>query len=181
AVIVAHGILIAIRAVSEKKRFLADGIMLAVLIGFLVSLMNFWRIYTTDYRRDFSFAWQYGYREAADYLKKRTDIYEKVVFTKKYGEPHEFMLFYLKYPPEKYHEESDKRTDFHADWYWVDGFGKFEFVNDWDMPLKTKNLLTEGKRTLVFTSPNNYTAGGVKLGTINFLNETPAFDIVEYK
>ena len=30
-------------------------------------------------------------------------------------------------------------TDFHADWYWVNAFDKFVFVNDWEVKIISLN------------------------------------------
>jgi hypothetical protein len=121
-------------------------------------------------------AWQYGYEQAINYIKPLYSNYNQIIITKKYGEPHEFVLFYWPWLPSKYLSDPNKKWDFHADWYWVDAFDKFKFVNDWDI----KTLIIS-KNTLLITGPNNYPPSDAKIiHTVNFLDNTPAFDIISY-
>lgn len=50
--------------------------------------------------------WLYGYKEAVEFIKDKTDKYEEIVFTSKYGQPYIFYLFYSQYPPEKYQKQA---------------------------------------------------------------------------
>ena len=114
------------------------------------------------------------------YIKDKYSEYDQIIFTKKYGEPHEFLLFYLNWDPNKFQNDKAKIWDYHANWYWVDGFDKFKFVNDWEIQEKTKNL-DPTKKTLLITSPNNYNQSNQILNTIYFLDDSPAFQILEIK
>jgi 4-amino-4-deoxy-L-arabinose transferase-like glycosyltransferase len=148
-----------------------------VLFTLIYGQLLFWpkyKIYTTNY----SSSWQYGYSQAVDYIKENYLNYDQIIFTKKYGEPHEFILFYWPWDPLKYQTDSTKDWNYHANWYWVDGFDKFKFVNDWEVKEVTKNNNSENKALLI-TSPNNYNQESRLIKTINFLDDTPAFDILE--
>lgn len=78
----------------------------------------------------------------------------------------------MAYDPAKYLADPDTIRFFQSNWYWVDRFDKFYFVNDWQV----KDLVTESKveidcdfaRCLLVTSPGNYPKGWKKLETINF-------------
>jgi 4-amino-4-deoxy-L-arabinose transferase-like glycosyltransferase len=145
--------------------------------------------YFTSYRENYSWSWQYGYSEVVDYVKANYNSYDKIIVTKKYGEPHEYFLFFLKYNPAKYLSDSGKITFFQSNWYWVDHFDKFWFVNDWQIPKTGNNFVLESKgtvtcpsaavRCLLITSPNNFPAGWRKIKTINFLDGSPAFEMYE--
>ena len=105
--------------------------------------------------------------------------------TKKYGEPHEFFLFWYPWDPEKYLGDPKLNRFYQSGWYWVDGFDKFYFVNDWEMPKQGAKFIQESKKEvdckgakcLLITSPGNSPAGWEKIETINFLDERPAFEI----
>jgi len=146
------------------------------LIIITFGLFQFWQKYE-DYTTDYSSSWQYGYKQAVEFAKNKYSDYQQIIITKKYGEPHEFVLFYWPWNPSDYHNQSIT-WDYHASWYWVDAFDKFKFINDWEIKEKTEKLTT---KTLLITTPNNYNPeNGQKLSTINFLDNQPAFDIISY-
>ena len=139
----------------------------------IFSFISYINIYTKSYTTNYSQSWQYGYKEMSEYVKDNYSKYDQILITKKYGEPHEFLLYYLKYNPIIYQQTA--KTDYHASWYWVNSFDKFVFINDWEIKDKTKIL---DNKTLLITSPNNFNTNAKILKTINFLDNTPAFDIV---
>lgn len=161
---------------SSKTTFL-----LIITFISLLQLYSYWQNYTKSYFLNYSESWQYGYKEAVTFAKANYDNYDQIIFTKKYGEPHEFVLFYWPWDPAKYQNDKNKSWNFHADWYWVDSFDKFKFVNDWEIKSYTSQLSTKQKNLLI-TSPNNFTEkNSKKLSTIKFLDNKPAFDIVSYE
>ncbi len=149
-------------------------ITVLILIG---NTYIFWQNYSGDYRKNYSWSWQYGYKQAMEFVKNNQHSYDRIVFTKKYGEPHEFLLFYLKYDPDKYQTDESLIRYKQSDWFWVDKFDKFEFINDWEV----KNGVLRMKNTLLITTRNNYPADSQILETINFLDGERAFEIVEIK
>jgi hypothetical protein len=155
------------------KKFSNSLIYLLFITSCLFSFYHYINIYTKSYATNYSQSWQYGYKEISQYIKENHSQYDQILITKKYGEPHEFLLYYLKYSPSLYQEIA--KTDYHTSWYWVESFDKYIFINDWEVKEKTKNL---DDKTLLITSPNNYNSNVKLLKTINFLDNTPAFDIV---
>lgn len=171
----------AVAGIKWSKEFLVPKIfslstvfLALVLLG---STYFFWQNYADTYRKNYSWSWQYGYKQAIEFVKNNQDNYERIILTKKYGEPHEFLLFYLKYDPYKYQTDKSLIRYQQSDWFWVDKFDKFEFINDWEV----KNRVLGMKNTLLITTPNNYPADSQILETINFLNGERAFEIVEIK
>ena len=115
-------------------------------------------------------------KEVVTYSKQNYSKYDQIIITKKYGEPHEFFLFYWPWNPATYQNDPSLSTNFHADWYWVDSFDKFQFKNDWEI-----KELAINPHTLLITSPQNFPdKGAKKLDTIDFLDGSPAFDIISY-
>ncbi|MFA7301123.1 MAG: phospholipid carrier-dependent glycosyltransferase [Candidatus Shapirobacteria bacterium] len=161
-----------LKTISTKtKGFLLPSIIILTLLFFL----NYWQKYQ-QYNINFAQSWQYGYEQVITELKTVYPSYNQIFFTKKYGEPHEFILFYWPWNPQKYLSDPNLNTDFHSDWYWVNAFDKFKFINDWEV--KTTTI---PKNSILVTSPNNYLPKNSKLlKTINLPNGTPVFDIVAY-
>ena len=158
---------------KNKTTYFYGLIILLTLIQFGI----FWSRYTTSYPRDYSSAWQYGYSGVIDSLKIYYPDYSNIYFTKKYGEPHQFILYHWPWSPSAYQTDPSLIWDYHAYWYWVDAFDKFRFVNDWEI-LNTPIP----DNTLLVTSPGNYPSQNAKLiQTVNFLNGQPAFDLVSYE
>jgi hypothetical protein len=154
---------------------LVKSILVSLVLILLANLYLFWQNYSDGYRKNYSWSWQYGYGQVMDYVEKYGEDYNKIVISKKYGEPHIFTLFYLKIDPKSYINDVNLVRYKKSDWWWVDRFDKFEFVNDWEIKGKTM----EQNNTLLITSPGNYPEGSKLLKTINFLNGKPAFDIVK--
>lgn len=162
-----------------KSKKLKQSIIGIFIILSLVEFCFYWQNYTNNYAKNYSSSWQFGYKEAVSFVKNNYSKYDQIVITKKYGEPHEFILFYWPWNPVKYQNDPKKVWNFHSDWYWVDAFDKFKFVNDWEIKDKT-NKESILQKTLLITSPNNYNKNNSRLiKTIYFLNNQPAFDIVE--
>ncbi|MBI2268197.1 MAG: phospholipid carrier-dependent glycosyltransferase [Candidatus Blackburnbacteria bacterium] len=158
----------------------------------LIELEGYLTVLFTEYNQKYSWAWQYGYKQVAEYAKQRYGNYDKFIVTKKYGEPHEFFLFYLHYDPRKYMNDLGTVRYFKSDWYWVDGFDKFYFLNDWNVVGDTGTdggtefVLESGGtvdcrmlRCLMITSPGNYPLGWRLVETIYFLDGKTAFEILE--
>jgi 4-amino-4-deoxy-L-arabinose transferase-like glycosyltransferase len=162
-------------------------VFLYILVSFFF-LENYLMTYFLDYRSDYSWSWQYGYKEVVNYAKANYDNYDKIIVTKKYGEPHEFFMFYWPWSSSKYNSDPNLVRFFQSGWYWVDGFDKFYFVNDWQIPegvgiftLESKkeavNCTPQSVKCLLISSPGKSPYGWKKLKTIGFLNSEPAFEI----
>lgn len=170
---------------KDKSVFKGGLVVGVVILAAIVSFAGWWRDYTRVYPVAYSWVWQYGYNQAVDYVKLNKDKYDKIVFTKRYGEPHEFILFYLQYDPNKYQNDTNKKWDYHSNWYWIDSFDKYEFINDWEIrdvlsiKYQVSSIDEIGIKLLLVTSPGNYPEGWKKLETIKFLDGKPAFDILE--
>lgn len=163
-------------------------------------LVKYLKNYFRDYRKSYSWSWQYGYQQVVDYTKENYEKYDKIIVTKKYGEPHEFFLFYWPWNPADYQNDPNLIRFEQSGWYWVDRFDKYYFVNDWDIPGEDNQPFTlesgseivcefipedilrrveMGKHDacLLITSPGNHPESWEKLGTINFLDDKPAFEM----
>lgn len=179
------------------KKYFVPEMFIVVYLGILgVFLHNYLINYFDNYKYTYSWSWQYGYKEAVDYVKDNYKEYDKIIVTKKYGEPHEFFLFYgaednapWDWQPEAYRSDPNLIRFHQSNWYWVDRFGKFYFVNDWQIPTENDNFQLEsggkfnceGEKCLLVTSPDNHPRGWTRLRTIYFLDGGVAFEIYENK
>lgn len=162
---------------------------LTYVIIAVLFLENYAVAYFGDYAKNYSWSWQYGYKEVVLYVKEKYDNYDKIIVTKKYGEPHEYFLFYWPWNPEEYINDPKLNRFYQSKWWWVDGFDKFYFVNDWQIRERERDggFILESKKEvdckdskcLLVTSPDNYPESWQKLKTVNFLDGKPAFEILE--
>ena len=161
---------------QRLKKFSLQIASVYIIILFL-SLVYYFITLIPVYRSTYSWAWQYGFKEAVSYVKAHYDEYDRIIITKKYGEPHIFFLFYWPVDPVAYQSDPGLVRYFRSDWYWVDSFAKFRFVNDWEM----KDIVSvphPGEKYLIVAGPENIPAGTV-LSQISFLDGSPAFIIKE--
>lgn len=147
-----------------------------IIIIFLLEFALYWSKYL-QYNQNYSQNWQYGYQEMVSKLKVNYPKYQHIYVTKKYGEAHEFILFYWPWNPSSYQNDPHKDWNFHADWYWVDAFDKFIFINDWEIP-----TLIIPPHSLLITSPQNYPLNNAKqIDNVRFLNGQTAFEFISYE
>lgn len=123
-IIIAYGLWDCWQRIKKTK------IKTAALLGFLLLLsINFGyylRQYYLVYPKSCAKDWQHGHKEAVSFVWENRNDFDKVFFTRHYGEPYIFFLFYSQYPPEKYQTIDKVRTKRYG-WVWVDKFDKFYF------------------------------------------------------
>jgi len=165
---------------SKRVRLLFSAIYIFAL-G--MSVENYAMKAVFEYRETYSWSWQYGYEQVVDYVRDVYNDYDKVVITKKYGEPHEFFLFHWPWDPLEYQIDPNLNRFEQSNWFWVDAFDKFYFVNDWqveDLVLESGGEIDcLSQSCLLVTSPNNAPKGFTKIKTIKFLDGVAAFEIYD--
>jgi 4-amino-4-deoxy-L-arabinose transferase-like glycosyltransferase len=177
-------------AKQKVKKFNLKNVFLPLyLVILLLSLGNYLYEYLGTYAKSHSQYRQYGHREMVSYIKENYEEYDKIIITKKYGEPHEFLLFFWPWDSQKYQDDPNLIRFEQSNWFWVDRFDKFYFVNDWEIPKEEGIFVLESEKEevdcttdlkcLLITSPANYPEDWKNLKVINFLNGEPAFEIYE--
>lgn len=182
----------------EAKKFLDNSKQVFVKIIFNpiyflflgLCIVGYMNNYFNDYPKKYSQSWQYGNKEMAELIRDKYDDYDKIVITKKYGEPHVFILFYWPWDPKAYQNDSNLIRFEQSDWYWVDGFDKFYFVNDWQIDEQgtgnymfslenggVVDCLPGVSKCLLVTSPDNAPVEWTMLDKINFLDGSTAYEI----
>jgi len=123
----------------------------------------------------------YAYKELVSELSKIDKNYKKIIFTKEYGSPYIYVLFFKKYDPKKY-QKTGSLGDLDNK-----GFDNYVFVPE-KCPLISKvdkqgNILVQGKKGFLYVNRGDCPDLGkdVKLmKTIYWKDKNPAFKIIEY-
>lgn len=178
------------KAIKVDKKY--SVIVYIMLLTF--SLLGYSKDYFSNYAKNYSQSWQYGNKQMAVYIKSRYGDYDKIIITKKYGEPHEFILFYWPWDPKAYQNGTNLIRYEQSDWYWIDGFDKFYFVNDWQVVGSSESddsfILESGGIVqcspemydcLLVTTQGNVPQGWKMLETIKFSDGSVAYEIYENK
>ncbi len=150
--------------VSKWKRL----VPIATLI-FVVSVFAYLKGCYLDYPQKYDMDWQYGYKQAVQYVATIKDNYQKINVTGFYGRAYIYFLFYNKYSPEKYWTNRNAYRD------------KFGFwtVNSFDVYNFADNLPAKSGKTLYVDKADASLAGKKLLQTIYDLNNKPVFLISE--
>ncbi len=153
------------------------GVVIVISLG--LYLNNYYNKYPYFYSRD----WQYGNKQVVEYIKTHYSEYDEIVFTRHYGEPHMFTLFYTQYDPAKYQTNPNLIRFETNDWVRVLRFDKYYFPDLGDDGTRYKDIveLNSDKKMLFIGKPTDLPPEIPRLAKINFLDGSPAFEIVEYK
>lgn len=169
-----------LREKSKYLKFLL-AIFLILIIWFEFSryLYNYYEIYPKAYSRD----WQYGYKEAVNYINEHKNEYDEIIFTRHYGEPHMFTLFNSSYDPAKYQNDPNLVRFETYDWVRVLRFDKFYFPDLGDKGTQFVDIVRENpdKKLLFIGRSGDFPKENTRLLSVKFLNGEDAFDIVEVK
>ena len=194
--ICAFGFLIFINWIKKYSKFIQSSLIVGLLIFVVLSLGYYLNQYYNIYPKNYSRDWQYGYQQAVSYVNEHKNEYDQIVFSRHYGEPHMFTLFFLKLDPSKYQNDPNlERFETH-DWVRVLRFDMFYLTSSGEekkVPLYFPDLGDKettfseivkenpGKKLLFIGREIDFPNEMPRLLKINFLNGDNAFDIVEMK
>ena len=117
-----------------------------------MSLIYYLHMYYVHYPVEYSDQWQYGYKQAVEYVKPLYNNVDHIVVTENYGRPYVYFLIFMKMDP--------------------NSFDKLIFAgipSDYNLPGKT----------IFITTPGALPKKAYLLKTINQLDGKPVFDIGE--
>lgn len=166
----AMGLSLIVQKFKSKIIYIGYGLLIFILF------INY-GLQALDYRTRFSWSWQYGHQQLVEFLKSRYADFDQIIITKKYAEPHEFILYYWPWDPIAYQTDPHLKRYARSEWFWVDAFAKFRFVNDWELSDYISHL-PPTDNYLVVTSPQS-SLSYPELTRINFLDNSPAFLIYQ--
>ena len=165
----------------NRKKFIYWTIVgvsaITLIVSFKGYLNNYYNTYPVLYSRD----WQYGYKQVVSYIKDHYKDYDLIVFSRAYGEPHMFTLFFLNWDPAKYQNDPNLVRFEANQWVWVLKFDKFYFPDLGDTGTKYLDIVNAnpGKKILFIGKQGDFPDSLPRLLTLDFLNGTRAFEIVE--
>lgn len=169
----------------KKHRWAKVVVLISLLLSCLLGYIRYLDSYYQEYPVKYSWSWQYGYQQVIDYVNENQAGYDRVIFTKYYGEPHLFYAFFTKLNPRDLQSGGDNIRFKQTNWFWTDKIGDTYFVNDWEIPKMLEDTLplesggqVEVENSLLVFSPQSLPENVKILKTINFKDGSPAFYIV---
>ena len=165
-ILAAYGFFQFYKFVKFKKFFL--------VLTFLLLSLNFFfylHMYYVHWPLNYSGEWQYGYKQAAEFVKSRYNDVDYVLVTKSQARPYIYFLLYMKFDPRIYWQSAQIVKDrfFFID---VEGFDKFRFTDSFDQSSVSGKIL-------YVASPGQLPPFANKLKTIIRLDKTEVFEIGE--
>lgn len=150
-----------------------------VIIFLSLEILIFMFSYFSWYPKLSARDWQYGYKEAFAYVDDIKDKYDKVAFTKWYGEPQIFLGFYEQMDPEYYQAENIKLLRYEQEGkLWLDQMESYELDGYLFQYIEYQGP-DANARTLYIGKEDDFPLGIESLHTIYFPNGKVAFKIVE--
>ncbi len=179
----AFGLIISLKWLKNYSNYIKFILGITLVVIILVSLNYYLNQYYNVYPKMYSRDWQYGNQQAVDFVNKQAKNYDLIVFTRHYGEPHMFTLFYLNYDPVMYQNDPGLVRFETYDWVRVLKFDKFYFPDLGDKGTQFTDIVkaNPGKKLLFIGRGGDFPKELPRLLSINFLNGENAFDIVEVK
>lgn len=132
-ILVAYGLFYAFKKVSSIKYQvlsirLNHFMYLIFACGVLFSFLYFAHSYFVTYPIIYAREWQYGYKQAIQYVNSVKGDYEKIYITEDLGRPYIYILFYGQEQPENFMGSAKIRREA-AGFVHVDSFGKYIFAD----------------------------------------------------
>ena len=154
---------------ESKKRIVKWPLIVFGLAIFSFNMIYFLNQYFVQQNYFYSQSWQYGYKEAVEYIRPIESKYEKIIVSndRPLDQSYMFFLFYLKYDPSVYLSEGGTISGgFRED----HKFGKYEFRDiSWE---------NEKSGNLYIGRPDDFPTDLGPMKVINYLDGAPAIVIV---
>ena len=178
-IISALGMYFVLEKTVKMKSLLRVGFIGILAAGYIFSFIYYLDMFITHLPPQSSQFWQYGYKEAVNYVAEKRGDYSKVIFTQKYIQPYIYYLFYTKYDPSKYQAQAELTEDPSGDVGKIKRLDKIEFRNIyWPEDRYQKDYLFVGN-PYELPEKDILPEESRLIGKIEFLNGETAFHIVE--
>lgn len=168
-ILVAYGVvstLLLFHSVRHKYKLLSK-VVYVLLFCFALSNVGFYlEDYYTHYPAQFSNEWQYGYKEAINYMNQVDNHYDAIYLTDTFGRPYIYTLFYKKYDPRLFRQQGIVHREA-LGFVNVYGFNKYYF---------DRSLLPKGKskKILYIDVPKDVVKGAAIKKTFYFVDGSVA-------
>lgn len=140
------------------------------LTAYVLNISYFLHSYFVHFPHEYSGEWQYGYREAIQFIAPIQHNYDRIFITESIGRPYMYTLFYEKYDPQAFASSRESSFDA-AGFYHVYGFDRFRFVEGIDGAFVGKSLYV--------MESSKMPANARVLKTIHLLNGKPVLQVFE--
>ncbi len=175
SMIMSVGLLKFISLIRHKDyyKFIIVGIFIIFTYQFLFYLHEYYvhgPIYRPWYRHQ-------GYKELVANVSRLLPVYKKSIITNRESAPAIFFLFYNRYDPLKYLEETKRKSIKDYD---RENFGKFEFSQE-ECPLKSNDTVSSGKQGVLYVNSGLCRENDKRFNTLKKINRkdnSPVFDIL---
>ena len=138
----AVGVVAFLDSVRRNYKKYLSGIAATLSLLFLSSVLFFLHQYFIHSRHEFAKQWEYGVKEAAEYIAPLEGSVDAIIFTNAYKEPYIYVLFYGNKDPEWLGQVSRKKRHHFIGYQ---AFGKYEFRPiDWQVDQTLNNVLLVG-------------------------------------
>ncbi len=167
---IAYGLLFVWQRLGQRRKKMIFVASMAAV--YLLSFSYVWHSYFQHYAKKYSGEWQYGYREAIQFVRTVKYQYERIVIDAIIGRPYMYTLFYDRFDPAKFQDNPDRSADA-AGFFHVKGFDQYRFTDS--RPAQFQ------KNTLYVLRPRMVPDHANVQETIRLLNGDPSlviFDIV---
>lgn len=164
-ILTAIGVLSLLAIIPGKLKRVHVRSLFVIVLTFLVlgNMAYFLHNYKVHYSREFSGEWQYGYKDAVNFVSENQDNYDNIVVTQLLGRPYIYFLFYTHYPPEKFRAEAKIEREV-LGFVHVKSFSKYIFADD------LGKALDETKNNLYLSLPEEVPSGANIIKTFNLQN-----------
>lgn len=145
-------------------------IRMVIIAGYVLSVAYYLHNYYIHYPVTYSNEWQYGYKQAIEYVQRPQNLKKTVYLSEYIGRAYMYTAFYTMYDPDRFVKIKKSYFDA-AGFYHVDGFDKYVFNTT--PPEKLE------ENTLYIYPPGLIPQGVVVVETIKLLNGEPVLVIFE--
>lgn len=180
-ILTALGVVYFYKTIAKKYHAVYYPFLVIFIALFLFQFIRYQIYFYKDYPVLYSRDWQYGNKQVVGFIKENYSKYDLIVFTREYGEPHMFTLFYLAYSPRDFQNDKNLvRFETH-DWVRVLKFDKFYFPDLGDKGTRVEDVRKEfpDKKILFIATPEETPRDVNIVYEVNFLNGKRAFNIFE--
>jgi len=164
---------------KNQKKIISGFCFLFLIFFYLWCFAYYLDQYYLHYPIQSSQYWQYGYKKVVNRIYPISQQYKRIVFTRKWGQPYIYWLFYTRYNPADYQKQARLIENPAGDVGWVERIDNLEFRNLYwpaDRGLKKSLFVgTEYELPLLDIDPDQARV----LEEIKFLNGKVAFRVVE--
>lgn len=137
-ILVAYGIVQVYFLLNKYKVFKI--VAFSYLFFALFNISYYFEEYYKHYANQFSYDWQYGYKDAVTYAHQVEDEYDAIYLTNAFGRPYIYSLFYTKYDPKEFRKKAVVNREA-LGFATVLGFDKYYFDRNLLPKDKTKKVL----------------------------------------